>query len=316
MPAITRNTTGVNLPFEVSSEIWPKTIESSAVMQLAQRMELPGSGVEIDMITGEPTANWVDETGAKPVSTHSVGSKKIKGYTMAVIVPFSNQFRRDKRRLYDEMVARAPMALGTKLDKTVFGGDQKPGELFDTMADVTAVDIETNPWTGLVTADAAIAAGGGITNGWAISPQAKSILLTAVDGVQRPLFVNSTTADGAIPALLGHPTHEKKGVYIAAVAASGNDPAVPAQLGFGGDWTSAYYGVVEDISTSITDQASITIDNEVVNLWERNMFAVRFEFEVGFRMKYAEHFVKLTGAAPSAETPSADTPNGESQGSE
>lgn len=69
--AMNRGTTGVVLPNEVSSEIWKKTVEESAVMQLARRIELPGAGLEFPMITGEPTANWVNETEAKPVSNHT-----------------------------------------------------------------------------------------------------------------------------------------------------------------------------------------------------------------------------------------------------
>lgn len=304
MPAITRNTTGVVLPEEVSSEIWHKTVESSAVMQLARRIELPGSGVEFEMITGEPVANWVSEGAKKPVSNHSLDSKTMKGYTMAVIVPFSNQFKRDKKRLYDEMVATAPQALGTKLDKTVFGGDTKPGELFDNLAGVTAVNISDDVWGGLVTADATIAAGDGILDGWALSPKAKSLLLTSKDTTGRPLFIADMVSTNSVPTLMGQSTYIKKGVYLPGVKASGSGDtavaAVPEQLGFAGDWTSALYGVVEDISYSITEEATITIDDTQVNLWERNMFAVRFEFEVGFRMKYPEHFVKLTGATPKA----------------
>lgn len=292
---INRGTSGVVLPTEVSSEIWSKTVEQSAVMQLARRVELPGAGQEFQVITGEVEADWVDEMGKKPVSTPSVSSKKMKGYTMAVIVPFSNQFRRDKMALYDEMVARAPLALGTKLDKTVFGGATKPGELFDTMAGCTAVDIESDVWSGLVTADAAVSEADGILNGWAIAPQAKSLLLTAVDGNDRPLFINSLTSDNSVPALMGQPTYVKKGVYLPGTPKNGDTPATPAQLGFAGDWTGAVYGVVEDIQTSISDQATITIDSTPVNLWEKNMFAVRFEFEVGFRMKFADQFVKLVG---------------------
>lgn len=283
---INRGTSGVLLPKEVSSEIWAKTLENSAVMQLARRIALPGAGMEFQTITGEPTAEWVGEMEEKAVSKHTLGSKAMKGYTMAVILPFSNQFRRDKSALYDEMVNRAPNALGTKLDRSVFGIDAVPGELFDSMADVTAVDIETDTWAGLVTADATIAAADYITNGWAIAPKAKSMLLTAKDGMQRPLFINSMVNDNSVPALLGHPTYVKKGVYKAGE---------PDQLGFAGDWDQALYGVVEDISVSISDQASLNIDGEQVNLWQRNMFAVRFEFEVGFRLKDPEAFVKLVG---------------------
>jgi hypothetical protein len=33
-----------------------------------------------------------------------------------------------------------------------------------------------------------------------------------------------------------------------------------------------------------------------LNLWQRNMFAVLAEIEVGFVVRNAAHFVKLTGA--------------------
>lgn len=283
---INRSTTGVLLPKEVSSEIWAKTLENSAVMQLARRISLPGAGMEFQTITGEPTAEWVGEMEEKAVSKHTLGSKAMKGYTMAVILPFSNQFRRDKAALYQEMIDRAPYALGAKLDRSAFGIDAVPGELFDSLADVTAVDIETDTWNGLVTADATIAASDYILNGWAIAPKAKSMLLTARDAMERPLFISSMTNDNSVPALLGHPTHVKKSVYKAGS---------PDQLGFAGDWDQALYGVVEDIKVDISDQATLNIDGEQVNLWQRNMFAVRFEFEVGFRLKDPEAFVKLVG---------------------
>lgn len=291
--ATNRETTGILLPTEVSSEIWAKTIESSAVMQLARRIELPGAGMEFEIITGDAEANWVNEMGVKPVSNPSFGSKKMKGYTMAVIIPFSNQFRRDKARLYDEIVARTPQAFGTKLDHTVFCEDNGPGELFDTFKDVTSVEVaEKSVWKSLVTADANISSADGILNGWAITPQFKSILLNELDETGRPLFINSMTNDSNVPAVMGQPTYVKKGVY----KAEGGDTG--AQLGVAGDWTNALYGVVEDISMDITDQSTITIDGAQVNLWERNMFAVRFEFEVGFRFKFEDQFVKLV--APKA----------------
>ena len=42
------------------------------------------------------------------------------------------------------------------------------------------------------------------------------------------------------------------------------------------------YGIVQGVDVSISDQATLTISNSQVNLWERNMFAIRAEIEVGF----------------------------------
>ena len=117
---VNRGTTGISLPKEVSNEIWSKVLEGSAIMNLARRIELPGRGLEVQTITGEPTAAWVNETDEKTVSKHTFGTKIITPYTIAVIIPFSNQFRRDRRALYEELVSRLPSALAKTFDNTVF----------------------------------------------------------------------------------------------------------------------------------------------------------------------------------------------------
>ncbi len=111
----------------------------------------------MDIITGEPEAEWVAETDEKPVSRPTLGSKLMTPYTLAVIVPFSNQFRRDKRRLYTELVRKLPQALAKKFDQTVFGDVAAPGANFDKLSGATAVGIAGNTYKGLVAADQAIA---------------------------------------------------------------------------------------------------------------------------------------------------------------
>src|SRR5699024_2211839 len=93
---IIRGTTGgVELPMEPSQTIWQESESLSAVQSLSPRMELPGGGVDIPLITGDPEADWVSDTDEKPVSRPSFANKHLKRYTLAVIVPFSNPFRRD-----------------------------------------------------------------------------------------------------------------------------------------------------------------------------------------------------------------------------
>ncbi len=263
----------ISLPTSVASEILQKTQEGSAVMQLARQITLPGLGVTIPVITGDPEAAWVGETNKKPVSTGTLSTKVMTPYTLAVIVPFSNQFKRNAQSLYDALVQRLPKALGQKFDATVFGGADVPGSNFDTLAACTAQEIGTDAYGGLVAADADIADNNGILNGFVLSPKAKSILLTAVDGNKRPLFINNV-AEGAVPMILGAKTYQSKGAYVA-----GN----PATVGFAGDWTQAVYGTVEGVNVTISDQATLTDGSETINLFQQNMFAVRAEIEVGFR---------------------------------
>ncbi|MBQ4177607.1 MAG: phage major capsid protein [Lachnospiraceae bacterium] len=286
MSGISTNRSNITLPTELSSEIIQKTQESSAVMRLARQIALPGRGVTIPVITSDPEANWVAETAAKPVSNPGLSQKVMTPYKLAVIVPFSDEFRRDAAALYDQLVARLPGALAKKFDFTVFNGTA-PGTGFDVLSGCTAQSIAVNAsgvggfYSALVAADVDIAAAGGDLNGFAMSPQARGEMLSALDKDGRPIFINNV-AEGAIPRLLGQPVMYSRGLYGAGNAASGSTAAKPDTIGFAGDWTKAMYGTVEGVQVSISDQATLTISNTAVNLWEHNMFAVRAEIEVGF----------------------------------
>ena len=292
MSGINTNRTSIDLPIDVSNEIIQKTQEDSAVMRLARRISLPGTGITFPMITSDPEANWVAETGAKPVSNPGLYKKVMTPYKLAVIVPFSDEFARDYKRLYDALVDRIPGALGKKFDATVFNGTA-PGSGFNVLTACTAQSIDVNAsgvggfYSALVAADMDIATHDGDLNGFAFSPQARGELLSALDKDGRPIFINNVSED-SIPRLLGQPVHYSKGMYFAGNAASGTSgspgyvAAKPDVLGFAGDWTKATYGTVEGVKISMSSEATLTINNEAINLWEHNMFAVRAEIEEGF----------------------------------
>lgn len=302
MSGIPTNRTNITLPAEVSAEILAKTQSESAIMRLAQQTELPGRGKQISVISADPQAGWVAETDPKPVSHPTLGSKLMQAYQLAVIVPFSNQFRRDLPALYDELVRRLPRALATKFDQTVIGAVDKPGEKFDNFALCTAQSIIPSgghtTYLGLLEAYKDISDHGGVLDGFAMSPNGIGILLGAVDSVGRPIFI-PTANDGEINRVLGRRTIEARGMYKSGAAAVDSTPAVPAIVGVAGDWTQAMWGAVSNVDISFSDQATLTINSNLVNLWERNMFAVRAEIELGFRAD-TSCFNLLTGVAPSA----------------
>lgn len=286
MSGIQTNRSNITLPADISAEIIQKTQEESAVMRLARQIALPGRGLSIPMITSDPEANWVDETDEKPVSNPGLSQKTMKAYKLAVIVPFSDEFARDYKALYDALVQRIPGALGKKFDATVFHGTT-PGTGFDVLTSCTAQSIDVNAsgeggfYKALVGADVDIAAHDGDINGFAMSPQARGEMLSALDKDGRPIFINNV-AEGAIPRLIGQPVYYSRGLYSAGNAASSGVQAKPDVLGFAGDWTKAMYGVVEGVKIDVTNQATLTIGTGQVNLWQRNMFAVKAEVEVGF----------------------------------
>ena len=289
MSGVQTNRTNITLPAEVSAEIMQKVQLDSAVMKLAKRIDLPGRGASINVITSDPEASWVGETEAKPVSNPGVATKVMSAYKLAVIVPFSKEFRRDAESLYNALVERLPRALAAKFDATVLTGSA-PGSNFDTLASVTAQAIGSDAYGGLVAADTDVATNGGIMNGVVLSPQGKGILLASKDETGRPLFINSV-AEGAVPMVLDARTELSKGAYK-----SGS----PNVVGIVGDWTQALYGTVAGVEISISEDATLDLgDGNVINLFQQNMFAVRAEIEVGFRADTSV-FNKLTATTVSA----------------
>lgn len=271
---IATNRTSVDLPVDVSQEIMQKVQEGSAIMSLARQITLPGRGTSINVITSDPSASWVGETAAKPVSNPGLATKVMRAYKLAVIVPFSNEFRRDLSSLYDALVQRLPKALAQKFDATVFGNGDKPGSDFDNFAEITTQSLASDVYQGLVAADTDVALHGGIINGYAISPQLRGILLGATDQDHRPLFINNVS-EGAIPMILGAKTYISKGAFV-----SGS----PSVVGIAGDWTQAMYGTVEGVKIDYSEDATLDLGGgSTINLFQQNMFAVRAEIEVGFR---------------------------------
>ena len=287
------NRSNIQLPNAVSAEILQKTQEASIVMRLARQIPLPGNGVQIPVIASDPAAEWVTETGAKPVSTPTLDKKIMQAHKLAVIVPFSNEFRRDASALYNALIARLPGVLAEKFDNTViFGPSSGTLANFDNFSAVTGYALDTankTAYDGLVAADGAISAAGGIMNGIALSPQGKSVLLGATDADKRPLF--NTVTESGISRVLGAPVAISRAAYKAGTSS----PAVADVLGIAGDWSHAMYGTVEGVQVRYSADATLVNGNTTINLFQQNMFAVLVEIEVGFVAETA-YFAKLTKA--------------------
>lgn len=290
------NRTNIQLPNDVANEILQKTQEGSKIMQLARPISLPGNGLQIPMITGDPTAAWVSETGVKPVSNPTLDKKIMQAHKLAVIVPFSDEFRRDAAGLYDALIARLPGVLAKKFDETVFFGPPEGTTLanFDNFASVTGYALDTankTAYDGLVAIDTAVSEQGGVINGYVFSPQGRGILLGAQDADKRPLFITSA-AEGVVNRLLGSPVYFGAAAYKAGTSGTSGTPDV---VGFAGDWSHAMYGIVENIKIDYSADATLVDGTNTINLFQQNMFAVRAEVEVGFVAETA-YFGKLTRA--------------------
>lgn len=280
------------LPREVSQEIWANAVHESAIMQASRQINIPGSGVTIPIITGDAEADWVGETDQKPVSNATVSSKSLTPYKLAVIEPFSDEFRRDLPGLYAELARRLPSALGRKFDSTILNGTA-PGSGFDVLTGAQSVAVDgTDIVDDLASVLSAVNVADGDLSHWLISPQLEGKLTVAKDpGTGSYAFLRDARTDtGAIGSIFGRDVLKSKALY--------DGSAAPAVTGVAGDFAnSAIFGTVEGIKVDISNQATIVRGSETINLWQQNMFAIRAEVEVGFIVRDAGHFVKLTADA-------------------
>lgn len=289
---LSRETDGVKLPPEVANEIWANTRAESAIMSAAREISLPGQGVNIPIITGDPKAEWVGETEEKPVSRSELDNKTMTAYTIAVIEPFSNQFKRDLPGLYSELKRRLPSALAKTFDGTVFGDTSAPGSNFDRLKDATELSVsKDDTFDDLAAILGEVAENDRDLSHWLASPKLHSRLLTASDQLGRQYFLSDPSSDNSVGSIFGSPVVKTR------------SPLPGDTIGFAGDFAeSAIWGSVEGVKVDTSDQATLKDGDDTLNLWQRNMFALRAEIEVGFRVRSTDYFVQITDGSDSGES--------------
>ncbi|MBO7701977.1 MAG: phage major capsid protein [Eggerthellaceae bacterium] len=280
---IYRGTSGLELPKEVSDVVIQGAIAQSAVMKLAQRIYLPGRGLAIPVITADPTVSIVNEAAEKPVSNSTFSNKNMVPKKFAVVELFSMEFRRDMPRLYDALIDRLPGALAKAFDRQALTQAALSG--FDSLVTAQAITEGSTIAEKIQNGIQAIAADGYRLNGYAAGPIGEAELITAVDGTGRPLFMPST-ADASVGRVYG-------GEVVPCAAVQGI---------IGGDWSKAYYGIVDGINVKFSEEATINDGSAQINLWQRNMFAVLIEAEMGFVCADTDAFFQIPPAGVTGAT--------------
>ena len=285
------------MPRDVANFVFEKAAKESVMMQVARKIDLPGNGVSIPVVTGKPSAGWVAEAGRKPVSDATVGVKTIDPKKLAVIVPFSKEYLRDENIDLFEMIR--PMiaeAFALAFDAATIKGTSTPfsNHIYQTTNAVelgTTAQIDGGYYGDFVSALAAVADETNkdyrITD-WVVDQRAEPLLLSATDNTGRPLMNNDLLNNGAVGRILGRPIYYTSQAYNATGAIQG----------FGFDASQFVYGVASDIVYDISDQASIVLaDGETrLDLWQNNLVALLAEAEFGWLGNDVQAAVKLTNA--------------------
>lgn len=289
-----RGTSGIQLPVEVSAEIWQKIQDASVVMGLARRVPLSGAGVTYQEILTDPTPQFVGETDRKPVSNPTFAKKTLKGHKIAVVSTYSDEFRRDLPGLFNALVSRLPGALARTFDMAALHGVGAPAADFDDLSGATTASI-LNTTAGSVDAYAGFLAALGAVptlNAWALSAQGEVAALSNRDVNGGAILNPNVLTNGSIGSILGRPVFRSGNVHLAGATGSA------ATLGIAGDWSKAVWGQVEGVSIDISDNPVYNADGDLITAgWQDNMIAVRAEIHVGFIADDSQ-FVRLLGAEP------------------
>lgn len=283
---------------EQSAAIFERAARSSAVQQLSPQIQLGAAGQSIPVVTGKLTAGWVGEGAQKPASKGALALKNMDPKKLAVISVVSAEVVRANPGNYMNIVRnQVGDAFATAFDAAALHGTATP---FSTYVAQTTKTVElgtTVQASGGIHGD--INAGlkllvddGKRLSGFALDDRFEPLLNGAVDAGGRPIYIDSPLVDNAGPfrqgRLLGRSAFIGEGVYN----------ATGSVLGFGGDWSQTAWGAVGGISYKVSTEATVTINGELVSLFENNLVAILAEAEYGWLVNDTAAFVEYTNATP------------------
>lgn len=286
------------LPRAESAPIFERAARSSVVQSLVPQTQLGINGQSIPVVTGKLTAGWVAEGATKPASKGSLGLKTMDPKKLAVIAVVSAEVVRANPGDYMSLIRnQVGDAFASAFDAAALHGVNTP---FSTFIGQTTKSVEigtTTQATGGIFGDinsglSLLVNDGKRLSGFALDDRFEPLLNGAVDTSGRPIFIDSPLVDNAGPIrggrLLGRSAFVGEGVY----------DATSKTLGFGGDWSQAAWGAVGGISYKVSTEATVTINGELVSLFENNLVAVLAEAEYGFLVNDTAAFVEYVNVTP------------------
>lgn len=279
--------------FLVPTVLYQRLVEEMvSVQQIASRATVIDpcpKQLNIDQLIGKPKSYWVAEKAIKDTTTATFYQISLTPYTVACICVITNQLEEDAE-------VAAPMSqLITRLMATSINQE---------MERCFAVGVGTTQPTGI---DAYAATVHRIVTTPANVLTADSL----IDVVSRldPLYLqNAVWLMNSITWRKAMQLKDSQNRYLFIADPTGKTPgtilgypvlridALPAADVWFGDLKGYYIGYRGGLSVSKSTEASITQGTDSINLFERNMFAIRIERRVDGELADLDSMVVLTGA--------------------
>ena len=297
------------LPPTLTSPIFEKSVEQSAVMSLARRVPLSMSAnTAVPVPLDVPTADWVEQAGRKPLGTGGMDIKQMTGKKIAVLIPVAMEVvQSNAAGLWTQLQNDLPTAFSRAFDRAAIHGKTMKGAtgpFADYLTQTTkAVSLGTTTqanggiWGDFVKGMGDIADDDRDYTGTVADHRLKARLLGATDTTGRPILVDTTqpgTGAALAGTLVGEPIAYSRSV--SGKLRRQSDTVDSGLRAIGGDWSQTAYGVGMDITVRISREATyIDEDGGVHSAFQENLVLLLAEAYYGFVLGDPEAFVKYTG---------------------
>lgn len=308
-PLTLSNVDGALLPRTITAPIFEKSVEASAVMQLARPAPLAlDATTSVPIPMDVPVADWVGQAAKKPLSTGGVDVKQMQAKKVAVLIPVAMEVAKTNAGgLYDQLQKDLPTAFARAFDHATIHGKTMKGAAgpfteylaatTNSVALGTASQATGGIWADFVNGMAEVVDSDWDYTGTVADHRLKPSLLLATDTTGRPILVDTQTPGtnmAAAGTLIGEPL-----AYSRSVSGKQRRQSTSTDTGLraiGGDWSQAAYGVGMDITVRISDQATY-VDEEggVHSAFQENLVLILAEAYYGFVLGDVDAFVKFTG---------------------
>jgi HK97 family phage major capsid protein len=282
------------VPTEQGTLVLKDFMTQSAVTKLAKFEQMNKPEKEFTYLASGPGAYWVGEGEKIQTSKATWLKAKMVSKKLGVIIPVSKEFLKySVSDFFNQMRPAIAEAFAVKFDQAaLFGVDSPFGvgtsvfEKATAAGNTLAHDDAGNLYDELNGIMALIEDADKDADGFTTTRRFRQKLRSAKDGNNLPIF-NDAKA-GATQSALGLP--------IGYVDSKSWDYA--KALLMAADWDMTRYGIPQGMEYKISEDATLSTvqgeDGQPINLFERDMFALRVTQQVGFMTLTDDAFAALT----------------------
>lgn len=288
------------IPQAEAAPLLTRSRKDSFVLRNATRVTVTGAGATVPVFTTDIEGDWVNEGAPKPIADAVITNKNMAIHKWAVIVPVTEESVTDQNSmsLLAEVVANAQGGFGRAVDRLAITGSGIGGQSFINQT-TKSVEIGNTPaaygglWKDLNeglrllvedTGEDTPRAWTGSVFDAVVEPDFNE----AVDLNGRPLFtdtmVGETESIQRYGRLLGRPS------ALLTQIKQGNT------VGWAGDWSRVFYGLIGDIRVDYDNRATIVRGGQTISAFQNNLVLVRVEARVGVLVADPEDFVAFNNA--------------------